>query len=142
MFKQLAVAAFVASTLSGCATIVGNSDQTFQVSSEPTGADFKITDEKGKVVSVGKTPQSITLPKSDGSYFGGKDYTVTFSKEGMSTASTTSRSHANGWYIAGNLAFGGLIGYLAVDPFNGGMWSYGDGDHPSAVLVPMRVANK
>jgi len=30
---------------------------------------------------------------------------------------------ANGWYIAGNLVFGGLIGWFIVDPFGGKMYS-------------------
>lgn len=141
--KRLAMAVLVSSVvgLSGCATIVGSSDQPFQVTSQPEGADFKIKDENGKVVSTGKTPQTVTLPKSDGTYFGGKDYTVTFSKDGMTSESTTSKSHANGWYIAGNILFGGLIGWLAVDPFNGGMWSYGEGAKPTAVLVPNKAGN-
>ena len=29
----------------------------------------------------------------------------------------------NGWYLFGNLMFGGLIGYFAVDPFSGNMYS-------------------
>jgi hypothetical protein len=32
-------------------------------------------------------------------------------------------SHPNGWYIAGNLVFGGLIGWFIVDPFNGAMYN-------------------
>jgi hypothetical protein len=29
----------------------------------------------------------------------------------------------NGWYIAGNPIFGGLIGWFIVDPFNGKMYA-------------------
>ncbi|MEW6291598.1 MAG: hypothetical protein AB1545_17315, partial [Thermodesulfobacteriota bacterium] len=35
----------------------------------------------------------------------------------------TVESKANGWYILGNLLFGGLIGYLIVDPATGAMWN-------------------
>lgn len=28
----------------------------------------------------------------------------------------------NGWYIGGNLLFGGVIGWLIVDPATGAMW--------------------
>jgi len=27
------------------------------------------------------------------------------------------------WYVAGNFVFGGLIGWLIVDPLTGGMWT-------------------
>lgn len=109
--------------LSGCATIVGDSTQTVQVNSNPQGAKFEIKDEKGMVITSGTTPQSVVLDKSDGSYFGGKDYQITFSKEGYTPNTLPIKHSANGWYIGGNLLFGGLIGYLLVDPFNGGMYS-------------------
>ena len=108
--------------LSGCATIVRDNTQTVQVNSNPEGAKFDIKDEKGMVITSGTTPQSVVLDKSDGSYFGGKDYQITFSKEGYTPSTLPIKHSANGWYIGGNLLFGGLIGYLLVDPFNGGMY--------------------
>lgn len=77
----------------------------------------------GRLVSTGVTPQSVVLDKSDGSYFGGKDYSITFTKEGYTPTTLPIKHSANGWYIGGNLVFGGLIGYLLVDPFNGGMYT-------------------
>lgn len=56
--------------LSGCATIVGDETQLVQVNSNPSGASFKVKDESGVIVAQGKTPQGVTLAKSDGSYFG------------------------------------------------------------------------
>lgn len=109
--------------LSGCATIVGDDTQLVQVSSEPTGATFEIKDEAGRSVARGTTPQSVTLAKSDGSYFGSKSYNVTFSKDGYLPVTQPIKASANGWYIGGNLLFGGIIGYLLVDPFNGGMYT-------------------
>lgn len=109
--------------LTGCATIVGDSTQTVQVNSNPQGAKFEIKDEQGMIVTSGTTPQSVVLDKSDGSYFGGKDYQITFTKEGYAPNTLPVRHSANGWYIGGNLVFGGLIGYLLVDPFNGGMYT-------------------
>ena len=29
----------------------------------------------------------------------------------------------NGWYLAGNFIFGGLLGWLIVDPATGAMWN-------------------
>ena len=42
-------------------------------------------------------------------------------KDGYEPVTLPIKANANGWYIGGNLVFGGLIGWLAVDPFNGGM---------------------
>jgi hypothetical protein len=33
------------------------------------------------------------------------------------------RRGVDGWYIGGNLVFGGLIGWLIVDPLTGAMWT-------------------
>lgn len=109
--------------LSGCASIVGDNAQSINVNSDPSGANFLIKDDNGKAVSQGTTPASISLQKSDGSYFGKKQYNITFSKDGYSPVTLPIKSNANGWYIAGNLLFGGLIGWFAVDPFNGGMYT-------------------
>jgi hypothetical protein len=110
-------------SLTGCASIVGEKSQTIQVNSNPSGADFVIKDNSGIAVSSGKTPQSINLNKSDGSYFGKKEYQITFTKVGFSPVTLPIKSSANGWYIGGNILLGGLIGWLVVDPFNGGMYT-------------------
>lgn len=33
------------------------------------------------------------------------------------------KTSVNGWYIGGNFVFGGLIGWLIVDPLNDGMYT-------------------
>ena len=109
--------------MTGCATIVGDDTQLVQVNSNPAGALFEIKDDSGRVVAQGKTPQGVTLAKSDGSYFGKKSYQITFTKEGVQPVTLPINASANGWYIGGNIFFGGLIGWLAVDPFNGGMYT-------------------
>ncbi|HAX5085165.1 TPA: hypothetical protein KMV75_002983 [Escherichia coli] len=109
--------------LSGCATIVGDETQLVQVNSNPSGASFKVKDESGVIVAQGKTPQGVTLAKSDGGYFGKKSYQITMEKDGYEPVTLPIKANANGWYIGGNLVFGGLIGWLAVDPFNGGMYT-------------------
>ncbi|EIX4511068.1 hypothetical protein MKI77_005102 [Escherichia coli] len=109
--------------LTGCATIVGDKTQTVQVNSNPAGADFVIKDESGTTISAGKTPQNVTLEKSDGTYFGKKSYQITFSKENYQPVTLPVKASANGWYIGGNFVFGGIIGWLLVDPFNGGMYT-------------------
>lgn len=109
--------------LSGCATIVGDKTQLIPILSTPSEASIVITDEKGSDIFKGSTPTTVTLPKSDGSYWGKKSFTVEISKEGYETQMIPIIASANGWYIAGNFFFGGLIGWFIVDPMNGGMYT-------------------
>lgn len=108
---------------SACATFVGQPTQTLPISSLPSDAQIVITDESGMQVFKGTTPTSVTLPKSTGKYFGGKSFTVSISKEGYATQTIPVTSSANAWYIGGNIVFGGLIGWLVVDPLNGNMYT-------------------
>jgi len=109
--------------LAACASIVGSDTQLVGFNSTPDKANIKIVDEHGITNFEGVTPTTVTLAKSTGHYFGGKTYTVTVSKDGFSPQTITLTHSANGWYIFGNIIFGGLIGWLAVDPFNGGMYT-------------------
>lgn len=108
---------------SGCATIVGDSTQMIPISSSPSDAEIVITDETGSVVFQGRTPASVVLHKSDGSYWGGKSYSVEISKPGYRGQTIAVESSANAWYIGGNFIFGGLIGWFVVDPLSGKMYT-------------------
>lgn len=118
-----AALAISATALGGCATIVGDANQLMPVSSTPSEASISIIDERGAEVFKGATPTTVTLQKSDGSYWGKKSYSVKISKPGFETQTIPVTASANGWYIAGNLVFGGLIGWFIVDPFNGKMYN-------------------
>jgi hypothetical protein len=113
----------IAVALTGCATIVGTPNQLVPIASTPSDAQISITDESGAEVFKGQTPTSVTLQKSTGRYWGKKDYKVTITKVGFKPQIIPITAAANGWYMFGNLAFGGLIGYFAVDPFNGNMYT-------------------
>jgi len=106
----------------GCASIVSKSSYQVAINSQPDQADISITDEKGKIIYTGKTPTIVTLDTKAG-FFKGKDYAVTFSKEGYAKHTAQIKRGVDGWYIAGNLVFGGLIGWLIVDPATGAMWT-------------------
>lgn len=121
--KKLVLALIAMGMMSGCATIVGEKTQRIQINSNPSGSEFSVKDEKGSIIAQGKTPQGITLEKSEGGYFGKKSYEITLTKEGLKTVTLPLKASANGWYVAGNFIFGGLIGWLIVDPFNGGMYT-------------------
>lgn len=109
--------------LLACATIVGQPTHLMTINTTPGDAEIRITDEKGIHVFTGKTPTSVTLNKSDGTYFGGKTYEVTINKSGYQSMHVTLASKPSGWYIVGNFFFGGLIGWLVVDPLNGDMYN-------------------
>ncbi len=123
MKNKFYIAILTAALMSGCATIIGDKTQLMPISSTPSDASIVITDETGAEIFKGLTPTTVTLQKSNGSYFGKKSFIIKISKEDFSSQSIPVTAHANGWYIGGNLLFGGLIGYLIVDPFNGAMYT-------------------
>lgn len=122
MLKMTAAIAAV-SLVTGCATIVGDKEQSITINSSPSNANVLITDERSMEVHSGNTPTTVQLRKSDGSYFGGKTYTVEISKEGFESRTMMINSSPNGWYIGGNLLLGGFIGWLIVDPLTGAMYN-------------------
>ena len=123
MKKAVCIFALSVTLLGGCATIVGDKTQLIPISSTPSDASILITDEKGVQVFKGLTPTSVTLQKSDGSYWGKKSFTVEITKEGYEKQVIPITANANGWYIGGNIIFGGLIGWFIVDPLNGAMYT-------------------
>ncbi|WP_303288883.1 hypothetical protein [Marinobacter sp. SS8-8] len=123
MKKAVYIIVLSATLLGGCATIVGDKTQVVPISSTPSDATILITDEKGVQVFKGLTPTSVTLQKSDGSYWGKKSFTVEITKAGYEKQVIPITASANGWYIGGNIIFGGLIGWFIVDPLNGAMYT-------------------
>jgi len=105
---------------SSCATIVSDSDYVVQVNSNPSDANFKVTNSSGIVVHSGRTPASISLSAKKG-FFSGAKYNIVFDKPGFANQTIPVHAAIDGWYI-GNLLFGGFIGFLIVDPLTGAMW--------------------
>lgn len=107
----------------GCATIIGKSGpESLNIRSAPAEANIVIVDEGGTKIFEGKTPTIVSLEKKKG-YFRGKKYTVKISKSGYAEQNITVDTKLNGWYLGGNLIFGGLIGWIIVDPATGAMWT-------------------
>ncbi|CAD7287995.1 hypothetical protein [Campylobacter suis] len=107
----------------GCASIMNNNPESFNLVSEPSSAKVIVKDVKADtIVLQNHTPFSITLEKKHG-FFSGKEYLVNVSKAGFKDVSFAIKPSVSGWYIGGNLIFGGLIGYLIVDPATGAMWN-------------------
>ena len=117
-----AVCIILCLSLVSCASIVSKSSYPVAFSSEPNLATIIIRDETGTVVHEDMTPATFTLPTKRG-YFKGKNYTVVFKKEGYKDQEIAIKRGTDGWYILGNFVFGGLIGWLIVDPLTGAMWT-------------------
>ena len=117
------ISALFLGALAGCATIMGAETHNMPISSTPSDAMILITEEKGMEVFRGNTPTNVTLKKSDGTYFGKKSYTVTPSKNGYGTQTVPVKGGPSSWYIMGNAVFGGLLGWLLIDPLNGKMYN-------------------
>jgi len=113
-------------TSSGCASIIVGGEETISVTSNPPEASFTIKDQTGAPVTSGVTPSNVTLKKGSG-WFAAADYMITMSKTGYKDATMPVPQGVDVlWYGAGNLVFGGLIGWLIVDPMTGAMWDLKD----------------
>ncbi|WP_078083496.1 hypothetical protein [Microbulbifer mangrovi] len=120
--KKLVLGAVITglSLVSGCASILSDSNYPVTINSTPSGANFVVTNESGFDVHSGVTPDTITLAASDG-FFSSASYTVKFQMAGYHERAFQLRAGIDGWYI-GNILFGGLLGMLIVDPATGAMW--------------------
>ncbi|MFI3241159.1 MAG: hypothetical protein R3Y43_01165 [Alphaproteobacteria bacterium] len=108
--------------LTGCASIIRDNNQTVQIKSNVDKVDIEIKDKNGFVIFNGQTPAIVNLKSSKGGYFNPEEYTIKASKDGYINQTAIIDSHVSNWYIFGNLGFGGLIGYLIVDPITGDMY--------------------
>ncbi|MEO1326496.1 MAG: hypothetical protein AAFV47_07515 [Pseudomonadota bacterium] len=106
--------------LSGCASIASLSEYEVAIASTPDAARFTVVDKAGAQVHSGVTPDTVTLKSSSG-YFRKEVYTITFKKDGFPERTFTMRSTLDGWYF-GNFVFGGLLGFLVIDPYTGAMY--------------------
>jgi len=129
MKNALAAVIGMAMLTTGCASIVSDSSYPVTINSNPEGATFLVTNDKGVQIHSGRTPSTVTL-KSGSGYFSSASYTVTLKKEGFEDKSFVIESKLDGWYV-GNILFGGLIGFLIVDPITGAMWKLPDNQNIS-----------
>lgn len=125
-FVVLTLGAFIFTT--GCASIVAGGPQVIPIKSNPSEAQLKIVNLKdGSTMFSGTTPYTATLERGAG-YFKKSRYNVIVEKEGYQPKEILIEGTPSGWYILGNLVFGGLIGWLIVDPASGAMWTLNPSD--------------
>jgi len=116
----------VSGSASGCATIVhlGGSEE-LNVTSEPPMAKV-IVDGAER----GVTPIAVKVERK-------QTHKVLVSKEGYEESQTSVESKLS-WWMAGNVIFGGIIGFL-VDVLSGGGYTI-DPDKVSVTLNPSSTA--
>lgn len=120
----LGYASMIASSLllCNCATIFGGGrPKDVTLNSNPSGASVTVTDKDGTVIHQGVTPTTVKLKRSSG-YFKAASYNASFDKKGYPQHTVNLKASMNPWYL-GNLVFGGLIGFIIVDPLTGAMWT-------------------
>ena len=105
--------------LSSCASIVSKSSYNVNLQGSSDGVNFVVKNAQGFPIHKGQTPAIVKLNASDG-YFKGASYMVEFEKIGRKSF-TSIDATLDPWYV-GNIVFGGLIGFLIVDPITGSMW--------------------
>ena len=130
----IAISLGICSAISGCATIVHSGPRAIPVASTPPGAKVSIYDRSNSLLMTNTTPFVAQLPTKYG-YFKGQTYRLVFEMPGHASTEVNLDSSVSGWYW-GNLAFGGLIGMLIVDPLTGAMYNF----KPDKLDLPMNPA--
>ena len=120
ILRSLVLIAF-ATFITNCASIVSRSNWPLTVNTQPTGAKITIIDKKDMIVYNGTSPATLKL-RSGAGYFAKQTYKVKLNLEGYPERIIPVSCNVNGWYIAGNLVIGGLVGWLIVDPLTGAMY--------------------
>ena len=126
MKKILAIIFLV--VLCSCATIMRDNTQPITLNSSPEHVDIKIVNSDGITVFEGSTPTTVNLKTSKTGYFNPERYKVYAKKKSYEDYITTIDYKISKWYWLGNLVFGGLVGYLIVDPISGDMFYLENGD--------------
>ena len=109
--------------IANCASIVGSREETVTFTTNIEKANLKIRNAHNMLIYDGYAPVSLSLKKKE-SYFNGETYSIEVSKKGYDSVEMLLDTRLSAWYVLGNLIFGGLIGYLIVDPATGAMWTF------------------
>ena len=78
--------------------------------------------------------------KVSSGYFKKAVYEITMDKTGYDKQTILLEGQVTGWYLGGNVLFGGLIGWFIVDPASGAMWRL-EPSYVSATLSPNKTAS-
>lgn len=122
-FGKMFLLTVISFTIIGCASIIKGEIQTISFKSNPSDAKLIVYNvREGSEIINATTPHTATLKRGAG-YFKKSRYRVVIERAGYKTEEILIEGAPNGWYIGGNIIFGGLIGWLIVDPATGAMWT-------------------
>jgi len=105
--------------LTGCASVMYGSKQTFTFDTRPSRADVTVYDAHGAAVFQDQTPCEVTLNRTP-PVEGRQTYTIVLKKKGFIPVEIPLTAKINKAYAANSLMGG--IGLL-VDPITGAMWT-------------------
>jgi len=121
---------FTLAGLQGCATIMSGTTGSANIRTTPSEAKYTIY-RNGEAIHSGVSPQVVQLKKR------GK-YSIRIEMEGYDPIETRIKKGVSGWYVLGNLVFGGLVGWIIVDPLSGAMFTFPE-KNTSFVLTRKRA---
>lgn len=121
-------AAFAASSLSACSSVIEGTSQEILVNTNPAGANCEFVREGNVIARVSQTPGGATIKKTK------HDITLKCSKQGYQEATYLNHSGAAGATF-GNIVLGGGIGW-AIDSASGA-----DNKYDGVVNITMVPAN-
>ena len=124
IFFRIVALILIASTSTGCATILAGKTQAITLNTSPSGARCELNRDGRLIGTVENTPGVITLDKTK------HDIDVTCQKEGFSDSKSFAESGTE-WVTLGNIIIGGLIGW-GVDSAVGA-----DNKYPEVVNVTL-----
>ena len=124
MKKSILLLTLTAILMTGCGSIINGSTQNMSIQAQPASANIQLLSSNGATIYESTGTLFYDLKRKKG-FFQGANYNLKISALGYEPQIIPITSSVNGWYLAGNLLFGGvsLIGWLIVDPATGGMWA-------------------
>jgi len=125
MFKKLKnTVIFItgAYLVSGCATILSESEYLVNIDSSASNSKVTVKDSLGTALLTASTPTSIMLSASEGS--SAARYIFYFEKQGYESHEEWLAASRDKWFM-GNLLIGGIFGML-IDWSSGAMWKLDD----------------
>ena len=123
---KICIAMLMPVFLISCATIVRSKHQTVAFETNVDDVDITVRDKRGTMVFKGKAPIVLPLSAAKPGYFNAENYTIQASKQGFQPQTLQLPAKVSGWYVLGNFFFGGLVGWIIVDPISGDMFYLDD----------------
>ena len=109
--------------LTGCATIIGQTNYDVTISTNAPNATVKIRNTTGFIIHQGTAPLTVNLTSSKG-FFNSASYHIDIIAENKKKQTRVLNAYFNAWFL-GNFIFGGWPGML-VDGISGACYKLDD----------------